>query len=159
MYLEWIRRIAWKKLVILSNSTPVATWTLSSWRDFRNKFHGFSTVFVAYNVCSVVLCFLFVFVCFVAFDCVCSIFCKCLHVLCLRFQLIVCYALFYHTIVNLCLYYTVCNVVTEANGIVFKFYGRRKYCNYGAFIYCFNLPCCLINHTLPNVTLTLVMII
>ena len=72
----------------------------------------------------------FVCVClFVAFDCVCSIFCKCLHVLCLRFQLIFCYALFYHTIVNLCLYYTVCNVVTEANRIVFKFYGRRKYCN------------------------------
>ena len=56
VYLEWIRRVAWKKLVILSNSTPVATWTLSSWRDFRNKFHGFSTVFVAYNVCSVVFC-------------------------------------------------------------------------------------------------------
>ena len=25
VYLEWIRRVAWKKLVILSNSTPVAT--------------------------------------------------------------------------------------------------------------------------------------
>ena len=45
-----------KKLVVLANSTPVATWTLSSWRDFRNKFHGFSTVFVAYNVCSIVFC-------------------------------------------------------------------------------------------------------
>jgi len=52
VYVEWIRWVAWKKLVILSNSTPVATWTLSSWKHFTNKFDGFPTVFVASNVCN-----------------------------------------------------------------------------------------------------------
>ena len=49
----------WKKLVVLANSTPVATWTLSSWRDFRNKFHGISTVLMVTKVC-----FVFLFQCF-----------------------------------------------------------------------------------------------
>ena len=54
----------WKKLVVLANSTPVATWTLSSWRDFRNKFHGISTVLYGYKhfvlcVCFNVSCFVF----------------------------------------------------------------------------------------------------
>ena len=117
----------WKKLVVLANSTPVATWTLSSWRDFRNKFHGFSTLFVAYNVCSVVFCLclfvlsrLIVFVLYFVNACTFYVW---------DFSWSFVTHFFYHTIVNLCLYYTVCNVVTEANGIVFKFYGRRKYCN------------------------------
>ena len=53
-----------KKLVVLANSTPVATWTLSSWRYFRNKFHGISTVLYGYKhfvlcVCFNVSCFVF----------------------------------------------------------------------------------------------------
>ena len=41
----------WKKLVVLANSTPVATWTLSSRKDLRNIFDGVSTVlYVAYIV-------------------------------------------------------------------------------------------------------------
>ena len=46
-----------EKLVFLRTSTPVGTWTLSSWRDFRNILHGVSTVFVVSVF--VILCLVF----------------------------------------------------------------------------------------------------
>ena len=42
-----------KKLVLLRTSTPVATWTLSSWSDFRNNLHRVCYFSVWYFVVSV----------------------------------------------------------------------------------------------------------
>ena len=42
----------WKKLVVLANSIPVATWTLSTWRDLMKIPRAFNRV-----CCLFVLCF------------------------------------------------------------------------------------------------------
>ena len=58
-----------KKLVFLRTATPVATWTLSSWRDFWStcSLHGISTVFVVSVF--VILCLVFLLLFWFWCDC------------------------------------------------------------------------------------------
>ena len=97
-----------KKLVVLANSTPVATWTLSSWRDFRKIPRAFN------RVC----CF------------ICFVFCKCLW-----FHYALCLFLFLwfeasdYTIFKLILYCLIYFVAVYKFEEMFKFCGFVKHPN------------------------------